>query len=182
MTRLLLATFAVAALAGCTASDDKPADTNNARADAGPDATPGNNASDAGATGELQVGYHVAYESTPDGVVFLEDGMEVPLTFGVQGSWMVVLGFRTQDLFEGMLDVQGEMYVEDVEAGRLWLELQETFPGGDGWDYYYNFFLAIDHQPEQGTPARIVVRVIDEDGTTAERTHEVLVGPSEGGP
>lgn len=169
-------------LVGCAPNDASSPDAEldaAQRSDSGSDATD----SEAGGTGagELQIGTNPAYEAMPQSFTPMSDGAEVPITFGVQGSWMVVLAFRTRDMFEGQFDVVGEITIDGVQAGRLWLELQETFPGGDGWDYYYNFFLAIDHEPARGTPTHILVRVTDEEGATAQREHDVLIGPADGG-
>ncbi len=174
-----------ASFVGCGTSppDEKP---DVGIADAGPDMSgetdtgpnpSGNDAADPVEDGELEVGYNVAFEASPDDFVPLADGDEIPITFGVQGSWMVVLAFRTHDLFEGEFDVVGEVTIDGEEVGRIWLELQETFPGGDGWDYYTNLFLAIDYQPDRGTPVHVLMRVIDTDGNEFERELDLLIGP-----
>lgn len=132
--------------------------------------------------GEFEIGTNSA--SQADSFVPLIEGEEVPLVWGVQGSWMVVLAFRTHDLFEGMFDVRANISIDGVESGVIWLEFQETFPGGDGWDYYYNLFLAIDviEPPPRGTPARIEMSVIDENETMAAEAFDVLIGETVGGP
>ncbi len=133
---------------------------------------------------QFEVGYNVVYQNTPDSYTPMSDGTTVPLIWGVQGSWMVVLAFRTQNLIEGLFDIRADIGIDGSDAGDIWLEFQETFPGGDGWDYYYNLFLAIDldDPPPEGTPATIHVLVEDEDGNVAEETHEVFIGETVGGP
>jgi hypothetical protein len=87
-------------------------------------------------------------------------------------------------MFEGVLDVKADIAIDGVDSGNIWLEQQETFPGGDGWDYYYSLFLALDvaDPPARGTPAHISMEVTDEDGTTAKREYDVIVGDTSGGP
>ena len=132
--------------------------------------------------GAFEPGWNVVSENTPDSVTLLDDGEEIPFVFGVQGSWMVVLAFRTRDLFEEPFDIQAEITLDGVDAGDIWLADQETFPGGDGWNYYYNLFLPIDDQPpERGTPVGIVMRILTADGETiAEEEFAMLAGPADG--
>lgn len=134
--------------------------------------------------GRFEMGYNVVYQNTPESFTVIEDGAAVPLIWGVQGSWMVVLGFRSQNLVEGAFDIRAEITIDGVESGEIWYELQETFPGGNGWDYYYNLFLAIDQNDpfEAGTPATIQMSVEDEAGNAVEASHEVVIGETVGGP
>lgn len=162
---------------------------NNQQADAGVDAgiddqSDGSAADVPPPEAEFQVGTNIVYENTPQSFTPIMDGAEVPLNFGVQGSWMVVLAFRTRNLIEGQFDIRADITIDGVESGDIWLEFQDTFPGGDGWDYYYNLFLAIDQNdpPARGTPATIHVSIEDLDGNAADRTHEVLIGEAVGGP
>jgi len=149
-------------------------------ADTGTDSTP--NPSDVATVGELEVGTNDVAQATPDGFVLLDDGDEIPFVFGVQGSWMVVLAFRTHDLLDGGFDVVAEISIDGVESGDIWLEAQETFPGGDGWDYYYSLFLPIvdDEPPAEGTPVHVVMRITDETGATHVRAYDLVAGPADG--
>lgn len=139
---------------------------------------------DRGEEESFEVGYNVVGQNTPDSFTVVEDGAAIPLIWGVQGSWMVVLGFRSQNLVEGAFDIRAEITIDGVASGDIWYELQETFPGGNGWDYYYNLFLAIDQNdpPEAGTPATIQMSVEDGAGNAVEATHQVVIGETVGGP
>lgn len=171
----------------CTGDDgDVPADAGedaSTAADVGDDATPdGSDPSDVAEAGAFEIGTNCVEDATPQGFLPITEGGEVPLTWGVQGSWMVVMAFRTHDMFEGVFDVRAEITIDGRKVGEIWYEAQESFPGGDGWDYYYSLFLAIDlsDPPPRGTPAHVVMTVTDEDGTTATREHDVVIGEADG--
>ncbi len=159
----------VAAFAGCGDGGDASTDSDAATADADD-------------TGEFEIGTNTVNEANRDSFTLMTDGAEVPLVWGVQGSWMVVLSFRSQNLIEETFEVVADIAIDGDDVGEVWLTGQETFPGGDGWDYYYNLFLAIDlaDPPPRGTPAHIRMSVTDEHGTTAEQAHDVVIGSAEG--
>lgn len=170
------------ALVSCS-GDDGPEPTrevSNNVADVGVEDT----SSDTNEEGEFEVGVNEVFQNTPDSYTTIMDGVEVPLNYGVQGSWMVVLAFRSKNLIRGTFDIRADITIDGVESGDIWLEFQETFPGGDGWDYYYNLFLAIDQNdpPARGTPATIHVLVEDSRGNVGEETYDVFIGEAIGGP
>lgn len=135
--------------------------------------------------GQFEIGTNPVSQANAEGFKPMNEGVEVPITWGVQGSWMVVLAFRSQEMFEGLFDVRANITIDGVDKGEIWLESQETFPGGDGWDYYFNMFLALDidgDPPPRGTPAHITMSVTDENGTTAEQAYDVEIGEQIGGP
>ncbi len=175
-----LLVFAVWAVVGCSAESGPVV------GDAGttivPDAADDAATADLADIGAFQIGTNGVFEATPQNFVPMVDGAEQPFTFGVQGSWMVVLAFRTHDVIAGPFDLVAEISIDGVPSGNIWFEGQETFPGGDGWDYYYNLFLPIDDDdpPAVGTPLQILMRVTDESGAEAEQTHDVLAGPANG--
>ncbi len=171
-------------LGACGSGEDSPEDggnDNNAMlSDAGDDATSADMGGDAETVGRFQIGTNPLNEANPDGFMPFSEGTAVPFVYGVQGSWMVVLAFRT-DMIEGMFEVRANITIDGVESGNIWLEQQQTFPGGDGWDYYYSLFLAIDGEPPpEGTPVHIGMTVTDENGTTAEQEYDLLAGSTDG--
>lgn len=179
---------------GCTAGDarrDSPdaADT-DAASDADAPSTDDTAASDVADTApdgddavpsgpDFVLGTNVVFEATPGAFTALEDGDEVPITFGPQGAWMIVLSFKARERFGGTFSILGEVTIAGEAAGSLQYAGQETFPGGDGYDYYFNFFLALTRAdpPARGTPATVRVRVEDEQtGEVVDVTREVTIG------
>ena len=86
----------------------------------------------------FQVGTNVTGANTPDSFSQLDDGDELYIELGFQGLWMVVLAFRTRDVFEGDITIITRIYVDDVVQGELGLAKQKLHPGGNNLDYYYN--------------------------------------------
>lgn len=184
--QLVAALCSLIALAGCGSEGDAGGNNGNGEADAAMDAAADmggqpDAAGDAAEAGGFEIGTNVVSMNTPDSYTAMTDGSAVPFVYGVQGSWMVVLAFRTHDMFDGMFDVRASISIDGVDSGDIWLEGQETFPGGDGWDYYYNLFLPIpDEPPAEGTPMHLTLSVEDMAGTTAELAYDVVAGPADG--
>ena len=72
-------------------------------------------------------------------------------------------------------------------SGSLKLKKQKVFPGGDGYDYYYNFWLVVK-KPDgsfpygvDGKTAKIVFQVDSADGSShkLERTVTLTGGPTQ---
>lgn len=163
---------------GSDTADGTSEPTSDNQTDAGADASPNPDPDATPEEGAFEVGTNTVNQNTRESYTPMTEGAEVPLNFGVQGSWMVVLAFRTNNLIEGEFDIRADISIDGVESGSIWLEFQQTFPGGDGWDYYFNLFLAltVDDPPARGTPATISVTVEDEFGTVAEEVTNVLIG------
>lgn len=179
--RRLLCLLLVCFTLGC--GDDtspEPSDTSDMSATDTPDTTA---QPDMGGTVPIEmfeIGSNTVEDATPAGFAPMADGTAVPFDFGPQGSWMVVLAFRDQDILEGEFDVRASIEIDGTAEGEIWLEFQETFPGGDGWDYYFNLFLPISGDPPaEGTPMVIQLSVLDGDETLASRTHSVVAGPAD---
>ncbi len=137
--------------------------------------------------GEFVVGVNETGRNTPEYFRELPEGADLTMEFGPQGLWMVVLAFRTHDLIQAPLFLDGKVeLVEGAELlGRLQLADQPLFPGGDGWDYYYNFFLvvAVETRDVAGDQADITLNVRSAEGTTHVFTRRVILrgGPAQAG-
>ncbi len=143
---------------------DGMADAPAGDADAGPKPDP-----------YFALGSNVTGEATPASFHELHDGDELAIEYGAQGLWMVVLAFRTRDLFEGRLTLIARISVGDDELGQFGIAKQETVDGGDGFDYYYNFFLVVDDETVTGQVGHIELSIKDDVGTEFETTLDVLL-------
>lgn len=181
----LLLILAALAFAGCGTTAD-PSDDGADMTMSMPDGGGESDDDDAAdpETGFWEIGTNPLQMGNPENFTVVQPGSQVPLVWGVQGSWMVILAFRERDMFAETFDVRAEMSIDGVDSGNIWLEQQESFPGGDGWNYYYNLFLAlsIDEPAAQGTPAEITMRVTDAEGRDESQTVKVQIGEQVGGP
>ena len=117
------------------------------------------------------IGVNETGKNTPDSFEELPEGGELLVELGAQGLWMVVLAFRTYGYFDAKVIIRATIEVGGESQGELALAKQKLAPGGDGWDYYYNFFLVVPDPALAGEEALIRMRV--EDDLTEEI--EVLV-------
>lgn len=148
---------ALLALGACGAADtvDSP--------DAAPDI-----ASDASATGEFILGTNPAGLNDPASFTPLTDGDDLMVEFGFQGLWMVVLAVKTRGIFTGDLLLDAELRVDDAPRGTLALASQRLASGGDGYHYYFNFFLVVDDPAIAGRPATVRFEASDAQGNVRE--------------
>jgi len=147
-----------------TASPDTAVDTEGAEVDVAP------------VEPELVLGTNITGQNTPATFTPLAPGDALAIEFGPQGLWMVVLAFKTR----GMLETRGlflsaEILVGAASQGKLQLEGQRTNVGGDGWEYYYNFFLVVDDPTVAGAMATIDFYARDGAGVEHEQQLEVLL-------
>ena len=125
----------------------------------------------------FEVGTNITGANTPDSFTPLIDGNELNIELGFQGLWMVVLAFRTRDVLSGKLTIITKITVDGVVQGELGLAKQQTLPGGQGIDYYYNLFLVVMDPSVAGQSGVIELSVEDAEGTRIEETREVaLIG------
>ncbi len=103
----------------------------------------------------------------------LADGDDLEIVLGPQGLWMVVLAFRTRGLVDAPLYLDADITVDGVRQGVLVLQDQPLFPGPEGWNYYYNFFLVVDDPTVTGKAATVAFRITDKDGDLLERNLQV---------
>ena len=123
------------------------------------------------------MGTNVTGANTPDSFSLLVDGDELNIELGFQGLWMIVLAFRTRDLFQGQITIITRIWVDDDMQGELGLAKQTLHPGGEGLDYYYNLFLVVMDPTVAGEMGTIKVTVSDEYGAEIERSLDVqLIG------
>lgn len=193
---LLLAAFALLALPtlGCgaetggEAGEDATTTTDVGAADVagGVDGAAGGDVgtTDAGSmttwtTPTFELGTNLEGKATPKDYVGWQDGQVAEVVKGPQGLWMVVVAFRTCGLYAPPLLLDASIATTDGSAkGKLKIGKQKLIPGGDGLDYYYNFWLVVEN-PENagGKTADLKLSVVDAAGKTGE--HEIrlnLVG------
>lgn len=124
---------------------------------------------------EFTLGVNVTGKNQPQFFSPLPGGGELEIEYGPQGLWMVVLAFKTQGLLDGQLFIDGEIFVGDTLLGRLTLAKQQLAPGGDGYGYYYNYYLVVDDETTAGELATIHFFVMDGEGDEVKVVREVLL-------
>jgi hypothetical protein len=111
---------------------------------------------------ELVLGVNVTGKNTPEFFSELPDGGDLFVELGAQGLWMVVLAFRTHGYFDSKVIIRAWIEVDGIRQGELALAKQKLLPGGDGWDYYYNFFLVVPDPGLAGREAVVTMQVEDD--------------------
>ena len=123
----------------------------------------------------FELGTNVTGANTPDSFTALADGDELNIELGFQGLWMVVLAFRTRDIFDGDVTIITQIGVDDIVQGELGLAKQKLHPGGSGLDYYYNLFLVVMDPTVAGATGQITLEVYDAHDHRVEVTLEVAL-------
>lgn len=108
------------------------------------------------------LGVNVTGKNTPEFFTELDEGGELFVELGAQGLWMVVLAFKTYGYFDAKVIIRAWIEVDSIREGELALAKQKLLPGGDGWDYYYNFFLVVPEPSLAGHEAVITIQVEDD--------------------
>lgn len=121
----------------------------------------------------FELGTNVTGANTPDSFSPLVDGDELNIELGFQGLWMVVLSFRTRNIFKGKLTIITRIEADGEHQGELGLAKQKLIPSGGSLDYYYNLFLVVLDPSVSGQTGVITIRVSDDDGALVEETLEV---------
>lgn len=111
---------------------------------------------------EFVLGVNVTGKNTPEFFSELPEGGDLFVELGAQGLWMVVLAFRTYGYFDSKVIIRAWIEVDGIREGELALAKQKLLPGGDGWDYYYNFFLVVPDPGLAGREAKITMQVEDD--------------------
>ena len=125
----------------------------------------------------FEVGTNVTGANTPDSFSPLVNGDELNIELGFQGLWMVVLAFRTRDLFQGKVTIIARITVDDEPQGEIGLAKQKLIPGGNDVDYYYNLFLVVMDPQVSGSEALIKLTVQDDhDAVLKEDLYVQLTG------
>ncbi len=161
-------------------------DGDQAGADSGGSADSASAADTAGPEPAFELGTNVTGKNTPPFYSALAEGGTVNVELGPQGLWMVVLAFKTRAMFTPPLFLSGDIVVTDHDtAGSLKLKKQKVFPGGDGFDYYYNFWLVVK-KPDGSFPVGVAGKkaVVTFEVTDADnKVHKVVRNVSlTGGP
>lgn len=157
-----------------TAPDTSPADTasgdagstGGGDANASPSDTEQSDAETSGPALEpyFALGTNIAGEATPDSFTELNPGDDLAVVYGAQGLWMVVLAFRTRDMFEGRLTLIARIGTAEQDLGQFGIAKQDLIDGADGFDYYYNFFLVVDDATIEGETGFIEFSLEDDVG------------------
>lgn len=108
------------------------------------------------------LGVNVTGKNTPAFFEVLPEGGDLVVELGAQGLWMVVLAFKTHGYFDGRVLIRAWIDVNGERQGELALAKQKLLPGGDGWDYYYNFFLVVPDPALAGHEAVVTMQVEDD--------------------
>lgn len=147
--------------------------------DTGGDALP----EDTGPDEVLILGINETGYNHPGSFSDLPEDSELHIELGSQGLWMVVLAFKTRGIFHGKVVVSGEVKVDGENEGALILAKQKLSPGGDGFHYYYNFFLVILDPSVGGKEALVTLKVMDDqnhDHMVEILRHVTLTGGQQG--
>ncbi|MGB0590849.1 MAG: hypothetical protein ACPGU1_14305 [Myxococcota bacterium] len=112
----------------------------------------------------FEAGTNVTGANTPDSFSPLVNGDELNIELGFQGLWMVVLAFRTRDIFQGKVTIVARITVDEEPQGEIGLAKQKLIPGGNDVDYYYNLFLVVMDPQVSGSEALIKLTVQDDHG------------------
>ena len=113
---------------------------------------------------EVVVGTHVQWKRQPDDFVVLEEGDELPIVLGHQGSWMVVLAVRSDGLLKGPLDLVVGIEAAGTSLGELQLVEQKLDPELDGRDYVYDIWLIVADPSLSTYQADITIALRDAAG------------------
>ena len=125
----------------------------------------------------FELGTNLTGANTPDSFTLLNQGDELNIELGFQGLWMVVLSFRTQNIFKGKLTIITQIDVEGETQGELGLAKQKLIPSGGSLNYYYNLFLVVMDPSVSGQVGNITLSVSDEHGALVEESIDVqLIG------
>lgn len=127
---------------------------------------------DAVTPGEFVLGTNVVGANDPTSFSALSEGDALEVQIGFQGLWMVVLAFKTRDMFDGELFLSAELMVGEASQGTLSLAGQKPTAGPGGWFYYYNFFLVVNDPGVGGQPGQIHFEAHDDQG----HEHAVTLG------
>ncbi len=130
---------------------------------------------DAGPSEVFVFGNNVTGKSTPNFFIPIAEGAELNVELGPQGLWMVVLAFKTKGMFKPPLKLGGKVMMAGKNLGELKLAKQKLLNGGDGFEYYYNFFLVVAPEGVAGKKATIEFDIEDATGKTHALKHPVVL-------
>jgi hypothetical protein len=108
----------------------------------------------------------------------LEEGDALQVELGFQGSWMVVLAFRTRNHpLPLLLDVETRLLVDGEERASTHYRAKKLESEADGYDYFYNVFVVTcDFADYVGSEATVALTLYSLAGETLlESTQSVLL-------
>jgi hypothetical protein len=111
---------------------------------------------------DFVLGVNETGKNQPGAFTELPEGGDLFVELGAQGLWMVVLAFKTYGHFDGKVIIRATLSVGGESQGELALAKQKLVPGGDGWEYYYNFFLVVPDSALAGQPAVVTMKIQDD--------------------
>ena len=111
----------------------------------------------------------------------LTPGAELAIVRGSQGLFMVALAVRTRGVLHGKSRFRLDLRAGDRRIrGPSGLETELVpEPGGDGYDYLFNWFIILD-PAVAGHAGRLVVWAWDADGHGASAQSDVEFGQPQG--
>lgn len=129
----------------------------------------------------FELGTHPQRANHPSQWRPLSDTIDVEL--GGQGLWMIVLGFRTREIFTADVEITGTLSIPGRELGTLTLSRQQLLHADDSCAYFYDFFLALDifDISVDGVEATLVFSVTG-DPNPSEHINETHTLTLRGGP
>jgi hypothetical protein len=133
--------------------------------------------------GELILGVNVTGEMEAQSFTALDEGDPLQVELGFQGSWMVVLAFRTRNhplpLF---LDVEAQLFVDGLERASAYYTSKTLESEFDGYDYFYNVFVVTSDFAEYvHSEATVALTLYDLSGAPLlETSRSILVSPPPG--
>ena len=169
--------------AGDSASASNPASDVAAAAEGdAAEATDGVVAGAADVAPTLQIGTQEFGKTTPSAFVPLQDGDDLRVVLGFQGSYMVVVAFRTRGIPQAATGVTFAVRLEaagDVRAKLAYNKPKTLLDGGDGFAYFYNVPLVTeDWEAYADAEGTLTVDLADPDGTPlATAAVQIVVRP-----
>lgn len=129
----------------------------------------------------FELGTNVTGQSFPGSFTPLKDGSDIFVELGFQGSYMVVLSFRTSGYVDGeKINLATSLRVGDDVKADLKYKKKSLLAGGDSVDYFYNIFLVTDDYLEyvgQEAVARVELLTLDNEVITVSETTLIIRPP-----
>ncbi len=115
----------------------------------------------------FELGTNITGVSVPGSFSPLSPGDDLFVELGFQGSYMVVLAFRTQGYHDGeKVNLLVSLSVDGMERAKLKYNKKKLLAGGDDLDYFYNIFLVtedyLEYVDQEGTVSIELLTLDDE--------------------
>lgn len=119
------------------------------------------------------IGTNPVEEDTPETFTPFEDEGDACIVKGTQGWWMILAAFKTRGVFEGKVLIQGSIEQDGEVLVENGFDKQTLEEGGDGFSYFFNYFLPFSCPPKAGTEGRLWFSMSDTFGHKVEYTLDV---------